>query len=129
MDGGTVLMATYEPTAADLAAALAALGETPNTVADTLTRLGHRGRPQCDTDCPIANYLTHLFGAHGACSVLYAKLGPQELVAEIAIRGFDPVTVALPPAVAEFVRRFDRQGDYTGLNATADGQHASGGAS
>ena len=45
-----------------LSAALTALGETPDQVAESLKVAGARGHRRDCEECPVANYLTKLAG-------------------------------------------------------------------
>lgn len=95
-------------TAAELAAALAALGGTPDAVAATLRAAGVTGEPSCPRRCVVAEWLRVRLGLYGRPSV-------GRHVASVGV-----VTVRHPAALLEFLRRFDR-GDYPDLLARVGG--------
>lgn len=109
-------MTAFDFTEGGLAAALRALGDTPNAVADKLLAGGHYGRPDDDCNCPVAEYLESVYPG------LFTSVTdqpPDGLVAEVHEGGLDyrGVLVSLPKPVAEFVRAFDA-GEYPELDRT-----------
>jgi hypothetical protein len=84
------------------AEALAALGDTPDAVAETLRAGGWRGQRASCESCPLARYLAGSFGGEwmSASTETLAPFG----------------WVRHPQPVAEFVVRFDR-GHYPDLVA------------
>lgn len=109
----TAALARYPLTADGLTAALDALGDSANRVADTLHRMGHRGNPGCDTSCPVANYLAEFWPRAMVSVIQDHGLG---LVAEIWDGSADPVvSVPVPSPVADFIERFDKRTHYTDL--------------
>lgn len=107
-------MTAYPFTTEGLSGALAALGDEPAKVADTLLEGGHRGRPGCDASCPIAEYLGSFWPA-ATCSV--TEDPPGGMVAEVWYSPSHTVTVPLPGAAREFVAAFDA-GGYPDLDRT-----------
>lgn len=88
-------------TAADLTNMLAALGDTPDAVADQLRALGIKGGQSDYCGCPIANYLLQ----SGAYTCVF--VAPSEILA-------DADMVQTPMPIAAFIGRFD-VGDYPDL--------------
>lgn len=82
-----------------------ALGTTPGEVADNLLALGVRGYRCSGMNCPISNYLKTL-GAQKptACSTEYG------FTFDGRFRKNRSVRFTAPPAVGEFIRKFDNYG-------------------
>ena len=100
--------ATYPATVEGIAAALAALGDTPDRVAETLLRAGHSGTPgSCDT-CPIAHYL------HAVVPGLTWVAVSEDEVEVTAASG--RLFVDMPPGPAAFITAFDTGGAYDQLH-------------
>jgi hypothetical protein len=97
----TTTTTTRPLTTDELTAALNALGDTPDHVADTLFRNGHRGHRGCDTSCPVAQYLTAVFPTAVDISVdtVEAIMFPPN--------SDDSINVTIPEPVREFIYRFD----------------------
>lgn len=105
-------MAAFPFTEEGVSGALAALGTTPNQVADTLLDGGYRGNPACDATCPVATYLTDLW-PDATCSV--TEEPPDALIAEVWYSTTACVQVPVPDPVSAFIRRFDG-GEFGELN-------------
>lgn len=116
VDAALTLPSRYEFTAEGVSGVLAALGTTPNEIADRLFELGVRGNPNCDASCPLAEYLTGLYPG-GTCSI--TEEPPDQLVAEVWRSPGDAVQVVLPEPLHTFVRAFDR-GEYRELDRIHD---------
>lgn len=102
----------------DLVKALEALGDTADQVAQTLADAGCRGGRGCSENCPVANYLTSVLGAHDVsvmntidpddnewCEAVVTMQTP--LTADV----FYEVATLVTPAVQEFITRFDTSVD------------------
>lgn len=92
------------------ATALAALGDTPDAIADRLRALGIKGWRGSESTCPIAVYLARV-----------DQTWSTEVVERTVLISDDEITtveVDVPEPVSLFVRRFDK-GVYLDL---ADGQ-------
>lgn len=91
----------------ELVALLASLGNSADAVADTLYAAGVRGKPDDATCCPVANWLSQEAGLEpyvereGVC--LYLDID-QDFEVQPQLRA------DTPPAVAEFIQRFDHDG-------------------
>lgn len=98
----------YEFTEEGVSNALAALGTTPNQIADRLLAGGHRGKRGCEAACPLADYLAQIwpFPDFGV-SVLSEP--PEDVLYVELLRFADNtlVEVDLPAAAAAFIRQFD----------------------
>lgn len=89
----------YPLTREGVAAALAALGSTPDEVAETLHAGGHLGIPVECRDCPVARYLQAVFpGVEVRVYDVFVAVFPAE---------GDRFEVFLPPPVADLVELFD----------------------
>jgi hypothetical protein len=95
-------MTTYSRDASGLHAALAALGDTANTIANTLLDRGHTGARGDGCDCPIAAYLRAVFG----------DVHVEVLDEEIYVGG---VVIATPDPVRAFIQCFDTAHEYPEL--------------
>jgi hypothetical protein len=100
---------TYPATPAGLIAALAALGKDADAVAAALDRAGIRGHRGGNRTCPIAAYLNA------------ALTGCPHVRVDTDRAHLGLVSVALPRAVVEFVRRFDL-GKFAALTPPEPGQ-------
>ena len=76
--------------------ALAALGQDADEIAGRLKDLGYRGRRSVPGDCPVAHYLRESFHRRVRIGSTFCSVG-----------GANFVQFPLPPAVMEFVDRFD----------------------
>lgn len=85
-----------------LSQALAALPEDPVAIAARLGAQGCRGIRENNECCPIANYLTGL-------GFVGAWVDPEQIAVDD-----EDYPVDTPPAVGEFVNRFDK-GDWPEL--------------
>jgi hypothetical protein len=96
-----------------LGADLAALGDTVDEVAASLIAANITGLRCTAGQCPVSVYLSRKgYGRPQVGAYLAAVEGITEA---------DRVSVTLPPAVIEFVRRFDA-GDFPALQATPTGR-------
>jgi hypothetical protein len=95
-------------------ATLRQLGTTREQVAQTLWAGGHRGRPECETTCPVARWLDGRFPGYAIEVIEHGGW----LWAEITAPG-QTVTVRLPNAVAAFVVTFD-SGGFAEFDARSD---------
>jgi hypothetical protein len=110
---------TYPATREGVSAALAALGDCTDRVADTLADAGHLGAPGESRDCPIAVYLHDVLTPRWPVSIGNATAA--------VYAGGARLDVPLPGPVRRFVAAFDLDGypflrpdDYTDPEATPD---------
>lgn len=82
----------------ELHAALAALGDTADDIAETFRATGMRGTPQDPHRCPIANQLRAAFRTDGVNVASYA---------EMTMPDGRRARAALPAACLAFMNRFD----------------------
>jgi hypothetical protein len=104
-----------------LTAALAALGDTADAVAGTLTAGGWRGlRDEC-TACPVAVYLKSLYGdVHVEVSQVQVSIEQDMWIDQGYEMGYTAhltVVVETPDPVADFVSDFDSLHRYSHLEA------------
>jgi hypothetical protein len=100
----------YPPTVNGLSAALAALGETVDQVADNLADAGHLGERGDTATCPVARYLRAVIPAADDLHVgsVDVSLWPP------TGHSLSYIDVLLPPPVVAFLERFD-VGQYADL--------------
>ena len=108
------------PTLADVKAALVALGDTPDAVAEALRAAGVRGvRSSCSL-CPVASHLSRVFVGQGLDFACHRhKVDVQRA------GGHDVGSVVLPGPVRRFVSEFDHGIRYEFL-ATYEGRQTTG---
>lgn len=94
---------------------LAALGVTPEQVADTLRREGITGLRETACDCPVANYLKKVL-VEVTMPIVIEHREPVVTTAYVSVPALHLLDHRLPHAVALFIERFD-QGHYNELSA------------
>lgn len=101
------LPARHECTAEGVTSALAALGTTPNQIADTLLAGGHHGKRGCEATCPLADYLAQIWPFPDFRVSVLSE--PEDVLYVELLRFADNtlVEVDLPAAAATFIRQFD----------------------
>lgn len=99
-------MTTYSRDAAGVYAALRALGDTANDVADTLLAGGYTGARGDGCTCPVATYLR----------AIYRDVYVEVLDEEIYV---GDVVIATPEPVRAFVQLFDTAHEYSELHYEA----------
>jgi hypothetical protein len=117
-------MSTYPLTADGVAAALAALGDTPDHIADTLYAGGYRGHRGDECCCPLSRYLLDVTDA---IEVHVWSDGPDPDYVE-AFRNESPdgtpfylIKVPLSEPLSRFLYRFDCEGAYPDLDVDEAG--------
>lgn len=95
-------------TEASLAAKLRRLGSTPDAIAKELERRGFKGRRGSSCFCPVAMFLRRTTQGARSASVGHCTT--------TVLFGKTDVSVNVPAAVADFVKRFDK-GRYPFLEA------------
>lgn len=97
--------------------ALVALGDSPDVVAERLYAAGCRGRRAIGEACPVsslvAKYLYDTYGGDITEVVGHVGVGIDRV--EVQFTDAPLAVVDLPPAVAEFVARFDQSDRYADL--------------
>lgn len=105
---------TWPATPDGIAAALAALGNQPGTIADTLAARGIRGNKEHAHECPIANYLRLVIPEADEICVGLGGLS----VDDIRVPYYDNEDLNATPTglvhIGKFVSRFD-EGAYPEL--------------
>lgn len=104
---------TYPYTDAGVAEAIAALGTTPNAVAESLSREALVGKPRDDCGCPVALYLQAVIEEHPRAGIYHDDHWFACVWSKGRGRNAE-LTVNLPDAVRDFVLAFDR-GEYPDL--------------
>ncbi len=88
---------------------LLALGNTPDEVAASLDAEGIKGLRFRAQDCPIANYLRHIYPEATTCLV-----GSDRATVKVDVYEDNSESVQLPEAVIHFIADFDL-GKYPNL--------------
>lgn len=91
----------------ELTAALKALGDTPDAVADTLRALGITGVRRSHRTCPVARYLSEVFGPDVSVGRDMSHVRVNGVIAE----------TTTPQPVTQFISLFDN-GRYPDLEAS-----------
>lgn len=103
-------MPTPIRSADQIRAVLTDLGNTADAVAHTLHTLGFAGDLASSDSCPVARYLS------AYTPVTFVQVTDHEVTVDLD--DGSTVTVFNPPAVTEFILRFDLRGMYPHLIAS-----------